>query len=134
MRLAPKPAECGVDATRNELLEDQAAPPQTAPDRTGARDLKKPRRISRGSRSETLGSANTATRLLSPSLQTDLVSTTVRRAVEARRPDGDYCTIAIGAVSTRAKLIKRFSRRWESTVSMSRTGCCYDNAVMERFC
>lgn len=68
------------------------------------------------------------------SLETELVSTALRRAIEARRPEG-------------AKLLHHSDRGCQYTsdayqqtlrtlgieCSMSRPGNCYDNAVMERF-
>lgn len=68
------------------------------------------------------------------SLETELVSTALRHAIEARRPDG-------------AKLLHHSDRGCQYTsdayqqtlrtlgieCSMSRSGNCYDNAVMERF-
>ncbi len=71
---------------------------------------------------------------LGPTLETELVSTALRRAIETRRPDGK-------------KLLHHSDRGCQYTsaayqqtlntlgiaCSMSRTGCCYDNAVMERF-
>jgi putative transposase len=71
---------------------------------------------------------------LSNSLATELVSAALRQAVESRRPEG-------------AKLLHHSDRGCQYTsdayqqilrtlriqCSMSRTGCCYDNAVMERF-
>jgi putative transposase len=71
---------------------------------------------------------------ISTSLQTDLVSTALRRAIEARRPDGrrllhhsdrgcQYTSEAYHTILTTLGI----------ECSMSRMGCCYDNAVMERF-
>jgi putative transposase len=71
---------------------------------------------------------------LSHSLATDLVAAALRQAMESRRPEG-------------AKLLHHSDRGCQYTsaayqhtlktlgiqCSMSRTGCCYDNAVMERF-
>ena len=71
---------------------------------------------------------------MSESLETKLVSEALRRAIEARKPDGK-------------KLLHHSDRGsqytsddYQSTLkilgiecSMSRAGCCYDNAVMERF-
>lgn len=71
---------------------------------------------------------------ISDSLATPLVSTALRQAVEAQRPDG-------------AELLHHSDRGCQYTsdeyqrtlaslgieCSMSRTGCCYDNAVAERF-
>ncbi len=68
------------------------------------------------------------------SLETELVSLALRRAIEARRPQGERllhhsdrgCQYTSDA----------YQRNLEALgiqCSMSRTGCCYDNAVMERF-
>lgn len=71
---------------------------------------------------------------ISDSLATPLVSGALRQAVESRRPE-------------RQKLLHHSDRGCQYTsdayqatlktlgiqCSMSRTGCCYDNAVMERF-
>jgi putative transposase len=71
---------------------------------------------------------------VSTSLATDLVCQALRRAVESRRPQGNQllhhsdrgCQYTSDAYQTTL-------RRLGITYSMSRTNCCYDNAVMERF-
>lgn len=71
---------------------------------------------------------------LGPTLETELVSTALRRAIEARRPDGSQllhhsdrgCQYTSTAYQQTLKALG-------IECSMSRTGCCYDNAVMERF-
>jgi putative transposase len=71
---------------------------------------------------------------LRPTLETELVSTALRRAIEARRPDGQRllhhsdrgCQYTSTAYQQTLKTLGLEG-------SMSRTGCCYDNAVMERF-
>ena len=71
---------------------------------------------------------------LSTSRATDLVCQALRRAVESRRPQGNQrlhhsdrgCQSTSDADQTTL-------RRLGITGSMSRTGCCYDNAAMERF-
>ncbi len=68
------------------------------------------------------------------SLQTQLVSDALRMAIENRRPDGRRllhhsdrgCQYTSDAYQTTL-------RRLGIECSMSRTGCCYDNAAMERF-
>ena len=68
------------------------------------------------------------------SLATELVCQALRRAVENRRPDGNRllhhsdrgCQYTSDAYQT-------ILRTLGIECSMSRTGCCYDNAVMERF-
>jgi putative transposase len=71
---------------------------------------------------------------ISHSLATNLVASALRQAIESRRPEG-------------TKLLHHSDRGCQYTsdayqhtlktlgiqCSMSRTGCCYDNAVMERF-
>jgi putative transposase len=71
---------------------------------------------------------------ISESLATPLVSTTLRNAIEARRPD----TKSLLHHSDRGSQYtsddyQQTLRTLNITCSMSRTGCCYDNAVMERF-
>jgi putative transposase len=71
---------------------------------------------------------------LSNSLATELVSAALRQAVETRRPTGQRllhhsdrgCQYASDAY-------QQTLRTLGIQCSMSRTGCCYDNAVMERF-
>lgn len=68
------------------------------------------------------------------SLATELVSAALRQAIESRRPDGRRllhhsdrgCQYTSDAYQQTLKTLG-------ITCSMSRTGCCYDNAVMERF-
>jgi len=71
---------------------------------------------------------------ISESLATPLVSTTLRNAIEARKPD----TKSLLHHSDRGSQYtsddyRKTLRTLNITCSMSRTGCCYDNAVMERF-
>jgi putative transposase len=71
---------------------------------------------------------------LSDSLATPLVSEALRRAVESRRPD----TRRLLHHSDRgcqytSDEYQQALQTMNITCSMSRTGCCYDNAVMERF-
>jgi putative transposase len=71
---------------------------------------------------------------LSESLATPLVSAALRHAIEARRPD----TTSLLHHSDRGSQYtsddyQQTLRTLNITCSMSRTGCCYDNAVMERF-
>jgi len=68
------------------------------------------------------------------SLATTLVSDALRQAIEARRPDTNQllhhsdrgCHYTSSAYQKTLKTLG-------VTCSTSRTGCCYDNAVMERF-
>lgn len=71
---------------------------------------------------------------LGPTLETELVSTALRRAIETRRPDGSQL------LHHSDRGCQYTSAAYQQTLntlgiecSMSRTGCCYDNAVMERF-
>ncbi len=71
---------------------------------------------------------------LSTSLATTLVSAALRQAIELRRPD----TKRLLHHSDRgcqytSDEYQQTLRTLNITCSMSRTGCCYDNAVMERF-
>lgn len=71
---------------------------------------------------------------IGPSLATELVSNALRNAIERRRPDGKQllhhsdrgCQYTSDAYQQTLKLLG-------ITCSMSRRGCCYDNAAMERF-
>lgn len=67
------------------------------------------------------------------SLATDLVAEALRQAIESRRPEP-------GLIHHSDRGCQYTSERYRSilhglgvTVSMSRKGCCYDNAVCERF-
>ena len=71
---------------------------------------------------------------LSNSLATELVSDALRQAVEARQPEGR------GLLHHSDRGCQYTSDAYQQTLralgiqsSMSRTGCCYDNAAMERF-
>jgi putative transposase len=71
---------------------------------------------------------------LSHSLATELVSEALRQAVEARQPEGR------GLLHHSDRGCQYTSDAYQQTLrtlgiqcSMSRTGCCYDNAAMERF-
>jgi putative transposase len=71
---------------------------------------------------------------ISESLATPLVSSALRNAVELRKPD----TNGLLHHSDRGSQYtsddyQQTLRTLNMTCSMSRTGCCYDNAVMERF-
>jgi putative transposase len=72
---------------------------------------------------------------ISESLATPLVSTAFRNAIEARRPhDGNRLHHSDrGSLYTSDDYQQQTLRTLNITCSMSRTGCCYDNAVMERF-
>ena len=71
---------------------------------------------------------------LSPSLATKLVSEALRQAVEARRPEGrDLLHHSDRGCQYTSDAYQQTLRTLGIQCSMSRTGCCYDNAVMERF-
>ena len=71
---------------------------------------------------------------LSPSLATELVSEALRQAVEARRPEGrDLLHHSDRGCQYTSDAYQQTLRTLGIQCSMSRTGCCYDNAVMERF-
>jgi putative transposase len=69
-----------------------------------------------------------------PSLSTDLVSQALRRAIELRRPDGRHLLHhSDRGCQYTSDAYQQTLKRLGITCSMSRRGCCYDNAVMERF-
>ena len=71
---------------------------------------------------------------LSHSLATELVSAALRQAVEARRPTGrDLLHHSDRGVQYSSHESQHILQTLGLQSSMSRTGCCYDNAVMERF-
>jgi putative transposase len=68
------------------------------------------------------------------SLETELVSETLRAAVEAKRPTGqELLHHSDRGCQYTSETYQRTLRTLGITCSMSRTGNCYDNAVMERF-
>ena len=71
---------------------------------------------------------------LSTSLATKLVCEALRRAIESRRPRGNQLLHHSdrGCQDT-SDAYQQTLRRLGIECSMSRTGCCYDNAAMERF-
>ena len=71
---------------------------------------------------------------LSTSLETELASTALRRAIEARRPhSGTLLHHSDRGCQYTSDAYQRILKTLGIQCSMSRTGCCYDNAVMERF-
>ncbi len=71
---------------------------------------------------------------ISDSLATPLVSRALRHAIESRRPDASQLLHHSDRGCQYTS--DRYQKTLETlgiTCSMSRTGCCYDNAVMERF-
>jgi putative transposase len=71
---------------------------------------------------------------ISASLATDLVSGALRQAIETRRPDGKQLLHhSDRGCQYTSDAYQKTLRTLGITCSMSRTGCCYDNAAMERF-
>lgn len=71
---------------------------------------------------------------LSNSLATELVSTALRQAIESRRPVGQHLLHhSDRGCQYTSDAYQQTLRTLGIQCSMSRTGCCYDNAVMERF-
>ena len=71
---------------------------------------------------------------VSASLETELVAMALRRAIEARRPEsGTLLHHSDRGCQYTSDGYQRILRTLGIQCSMSRTGCCYDNAVMERF-
>jgi putative transposase len=71
---------------------------------------------------------------LSNSLATELVSAALRQAIEARRPTGQHLLHhSDRGCQYTSDAYQQTLRTLGIQCSMSRTGCCYDNAVMERF-
>lgn len=71
---------------------------------------------------------------LSTSLATDLVCEALHRAIEARRPQGrQLLHHSDRGCQYTSDAYQQTLRALGIECSMSRTGCCYDNAVMERF-
>ena len=71
---------------------------------------------------------------ISESLATPLVSEALRRAIELRRPTpGQLLHHSDRGCQYTSDVYRGTLRSLGIECSMSRTGCCYDNAVMERF-
>jgi putative transposase len=71
---------------------------------------------------------------IAASLATQLVSDALRRAIENRRPDGKRLLHhSDRGCQYTSDAYQKTLRTLGITCSMSRTGCCYDNAPMERF-
>lgn len=67
-------------------------------------------------------------------LATELVQEALRLAIEARRPDGARLLHhSDRGCQYTSDAYQQTLKRLGIECSMSRTGCCYDNAVMERF-
>ena len=68
------------------------------------------------------------------SLATELVSAALRDAIERRRPEGrQLLHHSDRGCQYTSDAYQKTLRRLGVTCSMSRRGCCYDDAVMERF-
>ena len=71
---------------------------------------------------------------ISTSLETELVSNALRYAIERRRPDGKRLLHhSDRGCQYTSDAYQQTLKRLGIDCSMSRRGCCYDNAVMERF-
>lgn len=71
---------------------------------------------------------------ISESLATPLVSAALRKAIESRRPEtGKLLHHSDRGCQYTSDEYRGTLRTLGITCSMSRTGCCYDNAVAERF-
>lgn len=71
---------------------------------------------------------------LSESLATPLVSEALKKAIESRRPNTEQLLHhSDRGCQYTSDEYQRVLKTMKITCSMSRTGCCYDNAVMERF-
>ena len=71
---------------------------------------------------------------ISESLATPLVSDALRKAIESRNPNtNELLHHSDRGCQYTSDEYQRTLRTMNITCSMSRTGCCYDNAVMERF-
>jgi putative transposase len=71
---------------------------------------------------------------ISASLATELVSDALRRAIENRRPDGKRLLHhSDRGCQYTSDAYQKTLQTMGIECSMSRTGCCYDNAAMERF-
>ena len=71
---------------------------------------------------------------LSDSLATKLVSAALRNAIQSRRPETSNLLVhSDRGCQYTSDSYRTTLRTMGITCSMSRTGCCYDNAVAERF-
>ena len=71
---------------------------------------------------------------ISDSLKTPLVCRALRNAIETRRPDASKLLHhSDRGCQYTSDLYRKTLKTLGITCSMSNTGCCYDNAVMERF-
>jgi putative transposase len=68
------------------------------------------------------------------SLATELVADALRRAIESRRPEGKHLLHhSDRGCQYTSEAYQQILHTLGIECSMSRKGCCYDNAVMERF-
>ncbi len=68
------------------------------------------------------------------SLAVELVGAALRQAIERRRPEGKRLLHHSDRGSQyTSEAYQRILQTLGITCSMSRSGCCYDNAAMERF-
>jgi putative transposase len=70
---------------------------------------------------------------ISQSLATDLVADALRQAIESRQPGPGLIHHSDRGCQYTSDRYQSILRSLGVTVSMSRKGCCYDNAVCERF-
>lgn len=71
---------------------------------------------------------------MSDRLTTPIVTSAFRKAIELRRPKrGTLLHHSDRGCQYTSDAFQELLRTMKITCSMSRTGCCYDNAVMERF-
>ena len=71
---------------------------------------------------------------LSDRLTTPLVAEAMKAAIESRRPEaGQLIHHSDRGCQYTSEAFQQILRTMNITCSMSRTGCCYDNAVAERF-
>ena len=71
---------------------------------------------------------------MSERLTTPIVTDALRQAIESRNPDIDQLLHhSDRGCQYTSDVFQRILKTMNITCSMSRTGCCYDNAVVERF-
>ena len=71
---------------------------------------------------------------MSDRLTTPLVTIALRNAIESRKPETkELLHHSDRGCQYTSEAFQTIMRTTNITCSMSRTGCCYDNAVMERF-
>ncbi len=71
---------------------------------------------------------------MSSRLTTPLVTSALKKAIEARQPQtSELIHHSDRGCQYTSEAFQKIMRTTNITCSMSRTGCCYDNAVVERF-